>query len=279
MSASNGKRSVIEIRGARVNNLKNIDIDIPRDAFVVVTGLSGSGKSSLAFDTLYAEANRRYVESLSSYARNFMEGYDKPDVDSMKNLSPAISIDQKSVSRSPRSTVGTMTEVYDYLRILFAKVGTPCCPKCHQTLTRKSPQRILGELLEQNRGCAIAIVAESPQLTGKNLKDMLELEHQLEHAVRGLAGYADRQGVIIDQRYNGGGITPDYLIEWMQRKPLYYYMFRGGSDIATPVNPAPPVKVMLINEWNGSAAETGAFIERFVSSQTPGRLSPNATGD
>lgn len=175
MLASNGKKSVIEIRGARVNNLKNIDIDIPRDAFVVVTGLSGSGKSSLAFDTLYAEANRRYVESLSSYARNFMEGYDKPDVDTIKNLSPAISIDQKSVSRSPRSTVGTMTEVYDYLRILFAKVGTPCCPKCHRTLTRKSPQVILGELLEQKAGSAVAIVADSPQLANKNLGEMLEL--------------------------------------------------------------------------------------------------------
>lgn len=169
------KKNVIEIRGARVNNLKNVDIDIPRDAFVVVTGLSGSGKSSLAFDTLYAEANRRYVESLSSYARNFMEGYDKPDVDSIKNLSPAISIDQKSVSRSPRSTVGTMTEIYDYLRILFAKVGTPCCPQCHQKLSRKSPQAILRELLEQSPGSNVAILADSPQLLEKNLGEMLEL--------------------------------------------------------------------------------------------------------
>lgn len=175
MSTSHGKKNVIEIRGARVNNLKNIDIDIPRDAFVVVTGLSGSGKSSLAFDTLYAESNRRYVESLSSYARNFMEGYDKPDVDTIKNLSPAISIDQKSVSRSPRSTVGTMTEVYDYLRILFAKVGTPCCPNCRRTLSRKSPHAILEELLEQPAGSAIMFVAESPQLVGKTLGEMLDV--------------------------------------------------------------------------------------------------------
>lgn len=175
MPTSHGKKNVIEIRGARVNNLKNIDIDIPRDAFVVVTGLSGSGKSSLAFDTLFAEANRRYVESLSSYARNFMEGYDKPDVETIKNLSPAISIDQKSVSRSPRSTVGTMTEVYDYLRILFAKVGTPSCPKCHRTLSRKSPHAVLDELLEQPSGSAVAIVAESPQLNEKTLGEMLEL--------------------------------------------------------------------------------------------------------
>lgn len=175
MPTSHGKKNVIEIRGARVNNLKNIDIDIPRDAFVVVTGLSGSGKSSLAFDTLYAEANRRYVESLSSYARNFMEGYDKPDVDSIKNLSPAISIDQKSVSRSPRSTVGTMTEVYDYLRILFAKVGTPCCPSCRQILSRTSPLVILERLLLLPAESNIAVLAENKQCEGKTLGDMLDL--------------------------------------------------------------------------------------------------------
>ncbi len=175
MATKPGKKNVIEIRGARVNNLKNVDIDIPRDAFVVVTGLSGSGKSSLAFDTLYAEANRRYVESLSSYARNFMEGYDKPDVDTIKNLSPAISIDQKSVSRSPRSTVGTMTEVYDYLRILFAKVGTPSCPSCHQTLTRTTPLSILERLLELPPNAAVMIVADNSHCDGKSLGEMLEL--------------------------------------------------------------------------------------------------------
>ncbi|MFZ1626243.1 MAG: excinuclease ABC subunit UvrA [Candidatus Moraniibacteriota bacterium] len=170
-----GKKSVIEIRGARVNNLKNVDIDIPRDALVVVTGLSGSGKSSLAFDTLYAEANRRYVESLSAYARNFMEGYDKPDVDTIRNLSPAISIDQKSVSRSPRSTVGTMTEVYDYLRLLFAKVGKPHCPKCHQTLSRKTAVAILGEILALPNGSNLIFVAESPLLAGKNWEQAIDL--------------------------------------------------------------------------------------------------------
>ncbi len=170
-----GKKSVIEIRGARVNNLKNIDIDIPRDALVVVTGLSGSGKSSLAFDTLYAEANRRYVESLSAYARNFMEGYDKPDVDTIRNLSPAISIDQKSVSRSPRSTVGTMTEVYDYLRLLFAKVGQPHCPKCHQTLSRKTAVAILEDILSLPNGSSLVFAADSPLLAGKNWAEALDL--------------------------------------------------------------------------------------------------------
>src|SRR5213079_1417865 len=120
--------SSIHVKGARQNNLKNIDIEIPRDKLVVITGLSGSGKSSLAFDTLYAEGQRRYVESLSAYARQFLGQMNKPDVDHIEGLSPAVSIDQKSTSRNPRSTVGTVTEVYDYLRLLFARVGVPHCP-------------------------------------------------------------------------------------------------------------------------------------------------------
>src|SRR6185369_10731919 len=170
-----GKKQVIEIRGARVNNLKNVDVDIPRDSIVVVTGLSGSGKSSLAFDTLFAEANRRYVESLSSYARNFLDGFDKPDVDAIHNLSPAISIDQKSVSRSPRSTVGTMTEVYDYLRILFAKMGVPHCPICDKVLTRMSVREILDEILLFPDDTPLCFLAESRQLEGKTEKDALTL--------------------------------------------------------------------------------------------------------
>jgi len=118
----------IKIRGARTHNLKNIDIDLPRDKLIVITGLSGSGKSSLAFDTIYAEGQRRYVESLSAYARQFLSIMEKPDVDHIEGLSPAISIEQKSTSHNPRSTVGTITEVYDYLRLLFARVGTPRCP-------------------------------------------------------------------------------------------------------------------------------------------------------
>ena len=125
----------ISIRGARTHNLKNIDLDIPRNQLVVITGLSGSGKSSLAFDTLYAEGQRRYVESLSTYARQFLGRLDKPDVDLIEGLSPAISIEQKATSHNPRSTVGTVTEIHDYLRLLFARVGTPYCPHHHLPLS------------------------------------------------------------------------------------------------------------------------------------------------
>ena len=118
----------IIVKGARENNLKNVSIDIPKNKLVVMTGVSGSGKSSLAFDTIYAEGQRRYVESLSAYARQFLGGSDKPDVDSIEGLSPSISIDQKTTNNNPRSTVGTVTEIYDYLRLLFARIGTPYCP-------------------------------------------------------------------------------------------------------------------------------------------------------
>ena len=124
------KKEYIRILSAREDNLKNIDVNIPRNEFVVLTGLSGSGKSSLAFDTIYAEGQRRYMESLSSYARQFLGQMEKPDVDDIQGLSPAISIDQKSTNRNPRSTVGTVTEIYDYLRLLYARVGIPHCPKC-----------------------------------------------------------------------------------------------------------------------------------------------------
>ena len=150
---------VIRIKGAREHNLKNIDIEIPRDKLVVVTGLSGSGKSSLVFDTIYAEGQRRYVESLSSYARQFLGIMDKPDVDSIDGLSPAISIDQKSTSRNPRSTVATVTEIYDYLRLLYARIGVPHCPVCGKPVHRRTAQAIIDEIMQLPEGTKVMVLA------------------------------------------------------------------------------------------------------------------------
>jgi excinuclease ABC subunit A len=148
----------IKVRGARVHNLKNVNVDIPKNKLVVITGVSGSGKSSLAFDTLYAEGQRRYVESLSAYARQFLGVMDKPDVDKIEGISPAISIDQRKAAKNPRSTVGTMTEIYDYLRLLFARVGTPYCPKCKREITRQTIDQITEQILKLKKGTEILIL-------------------------------------------------------------------------------------------------------------------------
>ena len=175
-------QDTIRVRGARVNNLKNVSLEIPRDKLVVLTGLSGSGKSSLAFDTIYAEGQRRYVESLSSYARMFLGQMDKPDVDSIDGLSPAISIDQKTTSKNPRSTVGTVTEIYDYLRLLWARCGTPHCPKCGKEIRRQSVDQIVDQIMQLPERTKFQILA--PVVRGK------KGEHQkvFEDARRG--GYA-----------------------------------------------------------------------------------------
>ena len=156
---SSEKKNYIKIRGAREHNLKGINIDIPRDEFVVLTGLSGSGKSSLAFDTIYAEGQRRYMESLSSYARQFLGQMEKPNVDSIEGLSPAISIDQKSTNRNPRSTVGTVTEIYDYLRLLYARIGTPHCPECGKEIRRQSVDQMVDEIMALTEGTRIQLLA------------------------------------------------------------------------------------------------------------------------
>ncbi|MBN1163885.1 MAG: hypothetical protein JXB45_04855, partial [Candidatus Krumholzibacteriota bacterium] len=152
-------RENLVVKGAREHNLKNITVTVPRGKLVVITGLSGSGKSSLAFDTIYAEGQRRYVESLSSYARQFLEQMEKPDVDSIEGLSPAISIDQKTTSRNPRSTVGTITEIYDYLRVLFARVGIPHCPGCGKRISRQTVAQIVDRLAAFPEGTSLNILA------------------------------------------------------------------------------------------------------------------------
>ena len=168
----------IIIKGAKEHNLKNVDIEIPRNSLVVFTGLSGSGKSSLAFDTIYAEGQRRYVESLSSYARQFLGLMEKPDVELIEGLSPAISIDQKTTSKNPRSTVGTVTEIYDYLRLLYARVGIPHCPNCGKRIRKQTVDEIVDKVLEYEIGTKIMIMA--PVVRGKKGEHVKLLEQALK---------------------------------------------------------------------------------------------------
>ena len=173
----------ITIKGAKEHNLKNINLEIPRDKLVVITGLSGSGKSSLAFDTLYAEGQRRYVESLSSYARQFLGLMEKPDVERIDGLSPAISIDQKTTSKNPRSTVGTVTEIYDYIRLLYARIGTPYCPNCHKKIERQSIDQIIDNIMKLEKGTKIQVLA--PVVRGRKGEYTKQLEgYQKEGFVR-----------------------------------------------------------------------------------------------
>ena len=194
------------IRGAREHNLKNINLEIPRDKLVTITGLSGSGKSSLAFDTIYAEGQRRYVESLSAYARQFLGLMEKPDVDQIEGLSPAISIDQKSTSRNPRSTVATVTEIYDYLRLLFARIGVPPDPKTGEVLTRQTPAQIIEAIEAHPQGTRIVIMA--PVVKGKKG----EHRHVLAELQR--AGY-------LRARIDGDLVDLDEITELeKQKKPV-----------------------------------------------------------
>src|SRR6476646_3684172 len=167
-------KKVLSIQGAREHNLKNVSLELPRDKLIVFTGLSGSGKSSLAFDTIYAEGQRRYVESLSAYARQFLDQLEKPDVDSVDGLSPAISIEQKTVSRSPRSTVGTVTEIYDYMRLLFSSVGVPHCHICGAAITRQSVDQIVQNVLGLPEGERVMVLA--PIVRGRKGEFKKELE-------------------------------------------------------------------------------------------------------
>src|SRR5581483_3986044 len=164
----------ITVRGAREHNLKNIDVTIPRDKLVVITGLSGSGKSSLAFDTIFAEGQRRYVESLSAYARQFLDKMEKPDVDHIDGLSPAISIDQKGATHNPRSTVGTVTEIYDYMRLMYARVGHPHCPICGRELSQQTVQQIVDSVLDLPEGSRIMLLAPLVQGRKGEYKQIFE---------------------------------------------------------------------------------------------------------
>ena len=160
----------IIIKGARENNLKNVSLKLPKNKLIVMTGVSGSGKSSLAFDTIYAEGERRYIESLNAYARQFLGGSNKPDVDSIEGLSPSISIDQKSTNNNPRSTVGTITEIYDYLRLLFSRVGVPFCPIHNKPISSQSVEEMTNQVLDLEEGTKIRILA--PKIIGEKAIDI-----------------------------------------------------------------------------------------------------------
>ena len=169
----------ISVRGARQHNLKNINVEIPRNTLTVITGLSGSGKSSLAFDTIYAEGQRRYVETLSAYARQFLDQMERPDVDSIDGLSPSISIEQKTTSRSPRSTVGTITEIYDYLRLLFASIGAPHCPQCGRAISRQSAEQIVQRVMALSPEDRVMVMA--PIVRGRKGEFKKEMESLVQH--------------------------------------------------------------------------------------------------
>src|SRR5450631_4856317 len=193
----------IVVSGAREHNLKDISVSLPREALVVITGLSGSGKSSLAFDTVYAEGQRRYVESLSAYARQFLGQMDKPDVDSIEGLSPAISIDQKTTSRNPRSTVGTVTEIYDYLRLLWSRVGKPHCPICGRPIVGQSAEQIIDQAMELAEGTRFMVLAPVVRGRkgeyGKLLEDLRAdgfARVKIDDRVRML-----EESIVLDKRY------------------------------------------------------------------------------
>ena len=205
----------IVIKGARVHNLKNIDITIPRDKLVVMTGLSGSGKSSLAFDTIYAEGHRRFVESLSSYARMFLGQMDKPDVDMIEGLSPAISIDQKTTSRNPRSTVGTVTEIYDYLRLLYARVGIPHCPICGREIRQQSVDQIIDKILTLPEGTRFLV-----------LSPVVRAQKGMHEKV-----LADAKKIALDDAGVNVKVvfTTEELVAGGIKSPYYYFAFESAS--------------------------------------------------
>ena len=177
----------IAVRGVRVHNLKNVTVEIPRNRLTVITGLSGSGKSSLAFDTIYAEGQRRYVESLSAYARQFLGLMEKPDVESIEGLSPAISIEQKSAGHNPRSTVGTVTEIYDYLRVLLARLGTPYCPTCDVPIIAQTADQVVEHIASLEAGTNLLLLAPVQPANGESWTHLLERERASPHTLPELA--------------------------------------------------------------------------------------------
>ncbi len=222
----------ITVHGARQHNLKNIDVAIPRNTLTVITGLSGSGKSSLAFDTIYAEGQRRYVETLSTYARQFLDQMERPDVDSIDGLSPAISIEQKTTSRSPRSTVGTITEIYDYLRLLYSSIGVPHCPVCGSEISRQTTEQILQHVLalkSEDRLMVLAPVVRGRK--GEYKKDLEKLARQgfVRARIDGVLRSLDEE-IPLDKRKNH---TIEVVVDRLMVKPGIEKRLEASIDTAT----------------------------------------------
>jgi excinuclease ABC subunit A len=248
----------IVISGAREHNLKDIDVELPRDALIVITGLSGSGKSSLAFDTIYAEGQRRYVESLSAYARQFLGLMEKPDVDSIEGLSPAISIDQKTTSRNPRSTVGTVTEIYDYLRLLWARIGVPHCPTCGEEITGQTQEQIVDRLMTLEEGTKFMVMA--PVVRGRKgeygkLLDQMRLEGYSRVKVNGELLRLDEE-IILDKKYKHDiSVVVDRLVMKTDLRRRLSESVEAAAGLAAGL-----VEVEMI----GDSAETMLFSEQFA---------------
>src|SRR6516225_11404362 len=209
----------ITVRGARQHNLKNIGVEIPRNTLTVVTGLSGSGKSSLAFDTIYAEGQRRYVETLSAYARQFLDQMERPDVDSIDGLSPSIAIEQKTTSRSPRSTVGTITEIYDYLRLLYSSIGVPHCPHCGREISRQSADQIVQRVMElqpEERVMILAPIVRGRKGEFKKELDKLVQQGYVKARIDGELRNLDVEDIKLDKRKNH---TIEVVIDRLLVKP------------------------------------------------------------
>src|SRR6476469_4139243 len=224
--------SKITVRGARQHNLKNIDVEIPRNTLTVITGLSGSGKSSLAFDTIYAEGQRRYVETLSTYARQFLDQMERPEVDSIEGLSPAISIEQKTTSRSPRSTVGTITEIYDYLRLLYSSIGVPHCPVCGHEISKQTTEQIVQQVLALTPEDRIMVLA--PVVRGRKgeyKKDLEKLARQgfvrarIDGVIRSL-----EEEIPLDRRKNH---TIEVVVDRLLVKPGIEKRLEASIETAT----------------------------------------------
>jgi excinuclease ABC subunit A len=248
----------IVISGAREHNLKDIDVELPRDALIVITGLSGSGKSSLAFDTIYAEGQRRYVESLSAYARQFLGLMEKPDVDSIEGLSPAISIDQKTTSRNPRSTVGTVTEIYDYLRLLWARIGVPHCPTCGEEITGQTQEQIVDRLMTLSEGTKFMVMA--PVVRGRKgeygkLLDQMRLEGYSRVKVNGELLRLDEE-IVLDKKYKHDvSVVVDRLVMKTDLRRRLSESVEAAAGLAAGL-----VEVEIV----GDSEETMLFSEQFA---------------